>query len=38
MERRPRISIVTPSFNQAKAIVARIESVMGQDYPTWSTS
>lgn len=33
MERQPRISIVTPYFNQAKHIIAAIESVMAQDYP-----
>jgi glycosyltransferase involved in cell wall biosynthesis len=33
MDRWPRISIVTPSFNQAPHVVGAVESVMGQVYP-----
>jgi glycosyltransferase involved in cell wall biosynthesis len=33
MERWPRISIVTPSLNQARYIVATVESVIAQSYP-----
>ena len=33
MDRWPRITIVTPSYNQGKFIAETIESVQTQDYP-----
>lgn len=35
MSRTPRISIITPSFNQARFIGKNIESVASQDYPDY---
>ena len=32
-ERRPTISIVTPSFNQAQFLEEAMQSVLGQTYP-----
>ena len=29
----PRISIITPSFNQAQYLTETIESILGQEYP-----